>query len=183
MDWDESTDYETTRGRTLAHKLTKSIQSLAKQLDGPTHAAEIRLLREESVQLLRALHERDSKQYEPCLSRALYDLGTHLYNAGHWERAEKTLREAARLYRQRYNADSASEDNCVNLAQTLRKYAKSLEKLGRMEEAQRNTSEALTLRRRTFESRSRGSGMELQAYVRNYGDFLFSERNSASDSE
>jgi tetratricopeptide (TPR) repeat protein len=157
----------------LAHRLAINIQSLAEQLDTAVHVAEIRLLWEESTELLRKLHGCDPRQYDVKFSRALYHLGTHLCRAGYWDRAERPLREARRLYRGLYDGDSASESNCAGLASTLLEYAKSLEKLERNDEAQRTTREAIALRRRLFETRYGAAATQIPAAVRSYGDFLF----------
>lgn len=182
MDWDASADYSTARGRTLAYKLFKSIQSVTKQLDSAFHFAEIRLLWEESAELLRVLSGLDPQQYVAPFSRALCRLGAHLYRCGYWEKAERSLREAARLCRQCYHVNSDSERNRAYLALALHEYAKSLESLGRTEEAKLLTSEALGLRRKIFETRLR-SGAEFPASLRSYGDFLFLDPVVASDSE
>jgi tetratricopeptide (TPR) repeat protein len=157
----------------LAHRLAKNIQSLAGQLDTAVHVAEIRLLWEESTDLLRRLHGCNSRQYDADFSRTLYHLGTYLCQAEYWDRAERSLREASRLYRGLYNGDSASESNCAGLASTLLEYAKSLEKLGRNDEAQRTTRDAMALRRRLFETRYGAVATQIPAAVRSYGDFLF----------
>ena len=157
----------------LAHRLAKNIQSLAGQLDTAVHVAEIRLLWEESTELLRKLHGCDPRQYDADFSRTLYHLGTHLCRAGYWKRAERSLREASRLYRGLYNGDTASENNCDGLAWTLLEYAKSLEKLERNDEAYRTTREAIALCRRLFENRYGAVATQIPAAVRSYGDFLF----------
>ena len=147
----------------LAHKLAIIIQSLAEQLDTAVHVAEIRLLWEESAELLRKLHGCDPRKYDVGFSRALYHLGTHLSRAGYWDRAERLLREASRLYRGLYNADPVSESNCAGLASTLLEYAKSLEKLERNDEARRTTREAMPLLRKLFETRYGATATQIPA--------------------
>ena len=173
--WNPSTGYDTARGQARAHKLAINIQSITKQLDHSVHAAEIRLLWEQSVELLRKLHERDPPKYDADFSCTLYCLGTHLHRTDprHWEKAENLLREASRLYRKRYDDDSASEDNCIHLALTLQEHAESLEKLGQNESAQRILPEALGLLRRLFHHRR--VGMRFPAVMRDYGDFIFAD--------
>ena len=143
----------------------------------------MRLLWRESAELLRVLHERYPQQHSAIYSRTLYHLGTYLCRTGCWERAEKSLRDASRLHRERFNADSASKRNCVHLAITLREHATSLETLGRDEEAQRITQEAHKLLRRLFEAHHGGLGSDLPAVMRGYGDFLFLDQGLASGSD
>jgi tetratricopeptide (TPR) repeat protein len=176
-----SADYDSTRGRRSAYKLATKIQSFAQQLDASVHVAEIKHLWEESAEILRVLHDRNPGKYQVLYSRTLYCLGTHLREAGYWEKAERSLREGSRLCRQRYNADSTSEPSCELLASTLYEYAKTLEKLERNEEAQQITSEVLGLCRKLFESRH-GPSTEIPAFVRGFGDFLFAGQRLASNS-
>jgi len=62
------------------------------------------------------------------------------------------LREATRLYHHSYNADSASARKCAHLVSAVAQHVKSLEKLGRNEEAQRILSDTRGLRRRHFQA-------------------------------
>jgi hypothetical protein len=173
--WNPSPDYDTARGQALAHKLSINIQSITKQLDHSVHAAEIRLLWEESAELLRRLHERDPPKYNADFACTLYCLGAHLRRTDprYWEKAENSLREASRLYRRRYNDDSASEDNSIHLALTLQEHAESLEKLGQNESARGVFLETLGLRRRLFHHRR--VGMRFPVVMRDYGDFIFAD--------
>ena len=171
--WNPSTGYDTTGGQALAHKLAISIQSITKQLDHSADAAEIRLLWEENTELLRRLHERDPPKYNADFSCTLYCLGAHLRRTDHQEKAENVLREASRLYRNRYVNDSASEDNWIHLALTLQEHAKCLEKLGQNESAREIFLEALRLRRRLFHHRR--VAMRSPAVMRDYGDFIFAD--------
>lgn len=172
MELDALGEHNTARAQALSYKVATAIQPIARQLDYEVHHAE--LLWGESTRLLNMLFARDPKRHQLDYCRALYHHSAQLYRAGRWARAAHVSQEAVRLRRQLYKADPASSRNCTDLASSLDLYSKCLRKLDRTDEARAFTREALSLLRRLYESDPDKHGIELSAFLRSYGNFLFS---------
>jgi len=170
--WDSSGNYGTAPGRLLAHRLAERTQDIARRLNSDAYAYYTKVLWEESLKLVKALHKHDPEPYREHFAVSLHHYGMELSRTGKWEEATHVTRGAVCLRRRLCEGSSEPTRHSADLAASLGAMAKSLRKLGRVDEAQVATKEMFALQRQLYLERPGIRGIELTVFLRGYGHFL-----------